>query len=650
LPQPGGVTPLSQNRRVHSTEQEMRHDLLRHFLFIAIAIAVFAGCRPVHAQATITVGTDPVAIAINTATNKVYIANEFSDNVTVVDGSTNATRNVAVGKRPQHIAVNTKTNKIYVSLGTDSSLAVIDGATLAVTVVPLGTNGPITVDEATNRIYVLRSGPTDEVTILDGATHNWHSIAIDSYWPIAQALHSAARRLYVATYATGDIRVVDLTSTSDFPPTSVVKTWNKPVALALNPGTGRGYALTEQIEGPVNIFSLADNSVRWLDHPGHGRGGRAVAVNATTNRIYAAFEGEIMILDGATDALTWIPASTGFAVAVNPNSNKIYVPADDGTLAIINGANGAMTRAAIPAGAKAIAVNPATGRVYIAGPQLTVLEGGAAPPPPPPPPPPSSVNVQGLWWADPAGSESGWGINFAQQGEIVFATWFTYDVDGAGLWLVMSNGRKTGTNKYNGELHRTTGPAFNSANFDPAAVQRVTVGSATVEFSDANTGRLRATVNGVSIDKRITRQVFAAPTPTCTAGGSAGSLPNYTDLWWRSPAGSESGWGMNLVHQGDILFLTWFTYEAGGRGMWLVGSNVGKTGNATYSGRLYRTMGPAFNASPWSPSQVTKAEVGRVSLQFSDANNGTMTYTVNGATQSKAITRQVFSSPATVCR
>ncbi len=35
------------------------------------------------------------------------------------------------------------------------------------------------------------------------------------------------------------------------------------------------------------------------------------------------------------------------------------------------------------------------------------------------------TNYQGLWWNAPAGSESGWGINFAHQGDTLFATWFT---------------------------------------------------------------------------------------------------------------------------------------------------------------------------------------------------------------------------------
>ena len=34
-------------------------------------------------------------------------------------------------------------------------------------------------------------------------------------------------------------------------------------------------------------------------------------------------------------------------------------------------------------------------------------------------------NFQGLWWASPAESESGWGINFTDQGTTIFATWFT---------------------------------------------------------------------------------------------------------------------------------------------------------------------------------------------------------------------------------
>ena len=644
--------------RSHETLPNMRPDF-RTLLFLSLALAVFVASRPVSAQTTIAAGNSPAAIAVNAATNKVYVANEFSDNVTVIDGATNATRTVAVCKRPQYIAVNTKTNKVFVNCGTDSSLSIIDGRTAAVTAtLPIGSNGPITVDEAFNRVYVVRAGGNDEVTFVDPASNTWYSVATDGYWPLNQALDPANRRLYVTAYASGEVRVVDLTSTSDHPPTVPVGVWSKPVYIALNTNTARAYVTGEDPRGPINVINTVDRSGVSFAPAGHASGPRGVVVNATTNKIYAGFNNEVIVIDGATNALTFLAMSTPVALAVNPNNNRIYAPAADGTMAIINGSTNAVTRAGIPVGAKAVAVNPATGRVYVAGTAVTMLEGGAAPPPPPPtqpPPPPqqpaASVNGQGLWWASPAASESGWGINFAQQGDVIFATWFTYDTDGSGLWFVMSNGRLTGNNTYTGELYRTTGPGFNATPFDPSKVQRISVGNATVSFnSDGNTGRLAATVNGVSIDKPITRQVFAAPAPTCAANGTAGSLPNYSDLWWASPAASESGWGVNIAHQGDVLFVTWFTYGPDGRAMWLVGSNVTRTGNGTYSGALQKTNGPAYNASPWNPSQVSRTNAGTVTFTFSDANNGVMSYDVAGVRQSKNITRQVFSIPATVCR
>ncbi|HEX4944434.1 MAG TPA: hypothetical protein VFV55_08770 [Usitatibacteraceae bacterium] len=282
-----------------------------------------------------------------------------------------------------------------------------------------------------------------------------------------------------------------------------------------------------------------------------------------------------------------------------------------------------------------------------------------------------AMSYQGLWWRSPAGSESGWGVNIVHQGDILFATWFTYDTDGTGLWLVMSEGRRDisiemdpyyggygmggygmmdpNTKSYTGNLYRTTGPAFDSAHFDPAMVTVTPVGTANFAFTSADRGTFTYTVNGAMQSKPIVRQVYALPMPNCMVGGSRGASPNYQDLWWGAPAGSESGWGINVVHQADTLFVTWFTYDASGRGMWLVMSDGRKTGAATYSGALYHTTGPAFSAATWDGSKVALDQVGTATLSFADPDNGTFTYTVNGVTQVKAIVRQVFSTPVTNC-
>ena len=87
-----------------------------------------------------------------------------------------------------------------------------------------------------------------------------------------------------------------------------------------------------------------------------------------------------------------------------------------------------------------------------------------------------AVNVQGLWWNGPG--ESGWGVNLTQQGTVLFATWFTYDTDGSGMWLVMSRGESVGRDMYAGDLYRTSGPPLGPGAFDPNQVTLTRVGRA----------------------------------------------------------------------------------------------------------------------------------------------------------------------------
>jgi hypothetical protein len=259
------------------------------------------------------------------------------------------------------------------------------------------------------------------------------------------------------------------------------------------------------------------------------------------------------------------------------------------------------------------------------------------------------ANYEGLWWASPAGSESGWGINFAHQGDLIFATWFTYDLTGKAWWLTMT-AALTSTGVYTGALFIETGPPFNSVPFDPTQVRGTAVGTGTLTFTDLNTGTFAYIVNGVPQTKAITRQVFGQ-LPTCTFAIQTDLTLayNYQDLWWAAPAGSEAGWGVFLTHQGDTIFATWFTYGLDRTPLWL-SVTAPKTAAGTYGGTLYRTTGPAFSAVPFLPAKVTGTAVGAASFTFTDGNTGTFKYSVNNVTQAKAITRQIFVAPGTVCQ
>lgn len=66
-------------------------------------------------------------------------------------------------------------------------------------------------------------------------------------------------------------------------------------------------------------------------------------------------------------------------------------------------------------------------------------------------------------------------------------------------------------------------------------------------------------------------------------------IANYQDWWWND---QQSGQGLNIGQQNDVLFVSWFTYDEAGAGMWLVMSAT-LVGNSV-TGEWIRTTGPAL--------------------------------------------------------
>jgi len=267
------------------------------------------------------------------------------------------------------------------------------------------------------------------------------------------------------------------------------------------------------------------------------------------------------------------------------------------------------------------------------------------------------VNYQGLWWKSPGGSEDGWGINFAHQGETIFGTWFTYDTTGKGWWLTLVVDDNATHGVYTGNVFATTGPPFNTVPFVKTGPPPPAAGTATLTFTDANNGSFHYAVTlpsgTVSQTKAITRQPLPGALPTCIFGGppTLAAATNYQDIWWAGTSaspGTESGWGINFAGQGNTMFASWFTYDLDGTPLWLVATLNGGTGD------LYRPSGPRFDA--YDKNQFNPgAPVGTMSVTFADGNNGMFSYSVKlpGMTapvvQSKPITRQLFSTSGTTC-
>ncbi|MBL0292163.1 MAG: hypothetical protein IPQ15_16375 [Betaproteobacteria bacterium] len=60
--------------------------------------------------------------------------------------------------------------------------------------------------------------------------------------------------------------------------------------------------------------------------------------------------------------------------------------------------------------------------------------------------------------------------------------------------------------------------------------------------------------------------------------------------------------------------------------------------------------GPAFNAAPFDPAMVNDTQVGTATVTLANGNSASFSYTVNGISQTKALTRQVYASPGPFCQ
>src|SRR5438128_2084481 len=108
--------------------------MLGRFVLAALLVTVFLvgsvgpAARAAEAVvATIPVGSSTVSVGVNATTNRIYVANDDDNTVSVIDGLTNTViETIGVGSHPLRVGVNSVTNRIYVTNGDDSTVSVID--------------------------------------------------------------------------------------------------------------------------------------------------------------------------------------------------------------------------------------------------------------------------------------------------------------------------------------------------------------------------------------------------------------------------------------------------------------------------------------------------------------------------------------------
>lgn len=194
-------------------------------------------------------GGGATSVAVNSATNRVYVTSAILNQVVVVNGvNDSVVTTIAVGGNPKGVAVNPNTNRIYVANETGNSVSVIDGVSNTVlTTVPVG-SAPrrIDVNPTTNMIYVTND---QSLSVIDGATNTVTTTIPLEFSPWDVAANPATNKVYV-TDGVGQTIVIDgFTHTI----VDVVTTADAPFTVAVNPNTGLVY-LGNTMQGTVTVL------------------------------------------------------------------------------------------------------------------------------------------------------------------------------------------------------------------------------------------------------------------------------------------------------------------------------------------------------------------------------------------------------------
>ena len=624
--------------------------MLRGLLAAAIGACALLGTTLAAAQAVLgVVQTTGSAIAVDPATHRAYVAG--ADPTLVVLDGTAIVQRITLRAPAFGIALDSLHQRLYVS-HFDNTLSIIDAQSGRLTALVPGVTGLVRVNERLDRAFVADSRTANSIAMIDGNGTVLRTLALPSF-PCAMAVNADTNQVYVVhcSERQSGASVIDVDT---FTVTWIPIAEHVPVGVALDPATNRAYVvggdggtLVTVIDGATKQYHAIRTGGSPTPRPSY------IAVNSPAGRVYAVFGSQFVVIDSANEnVIARVQLEPVTAMKVDAPANRLYI-AYGRTLATFDATTGAMISAQpLPVQPMSMDVDAAMRRLYTGGVGGLVIDTSRAPGPP-------LNNYQGLWWGAPGGSESGWGVNIAQQGDVWFAAWYTYDSEGDPTWFVMPAGSRTSGEAFGGTLYRVTArSSWQSDPFDSSTVVSTPVGTLSFSFSDASNGSMVAVVNGTRISKSITRLNIGTPPLACDINGTATSQ-NYTDLWWKAPAGSESGWGLFLTHQGNTIFGVWFTF-VNEKPAWFTStmtkddSQSGATVKV-YRGDLFRTSGPPFTTSPfsgapWDASRVRPVAIGNMSVAFSDYDKATFTFTLGFVTRTKNVERTRFATLASACR
>jgi YVTN family beta-propeller protein len=370
--------------------------------------------------AHVPTGFYPQAIGINPITGLVFVANADSDTVTVLSETT-AVKHIPVGDYPVALGVDAAHGLVYVANRGADTVSIIDVATLSVLATLSSGAAPMAlyVDSAAGRAYVINHN-SDTVSLIDGVNLTRTATITVGHSPLAVTGDPSSGLIYVANQVSNTVTVIQGTAV-----TATIPVGGSPVALVRDPNNDiyvvnfldatlsllRGtsnvatigglprlshVAIKQMTNGHVAVADLTDLQVRFLDGtnvistvqaldgfidlydtPAHAPPNdylkvahEPVAVDDQDRVFVASYPaGTVSVVteNGPRPQTVWIGAQPyDLEVMPRPDVDRVYVTTGNGVVVITPTETSYLWMSENLSGARALAVWPEKGRVYIA--------------------------------------------------------------------------------------------------------------------------------------------------------------------------------------------------------------------------------------------------------------------------------------------
>ena len=156
--------------------------------------------------------------------------------------------------------------------------------------------------------------------------------------------------------------------------------------------------------------------------------------------------------------------------------------------------------------------------------------------------------ITGLWWN---ANESGWGATITQQSYMMFVTMFVYDNTGNAVWYTMSCTISSAA--CNGDLLRVRGGTAPALAWSGNNINVTKAGTMALNFSSNDAASMVYVLDGLTVNKQITRQIFGPPppaTPTLSGSWQGAIVETRTNCTQSQNNGARATYGQYEIGMG----------------------------------------------------------------------------------------------------